>query len=126
MKKTVRLVVGVVGFYGVALVGAGLFPSTLGAIPNAVAQASAQSMPSPQREFPAAKVKRRILDDPVAKRRRPKLWTVRSRFDKLIESVATRHEVDPALVKAIVQAESAFDPNAVSRSGGPGLMHVES
>lgn len=52
------------------------------------------------------------------------LWTVRSRFDGLIESIAGRHDVDPALVKAIVQAESAFDPEAVSRSGARGLMQV--
>ena len=52
------------------------------------------------------------------------MWTVRSRFDDLIESTARRHDVDPALVKAIVQAESAFDPHAVSRSGARGLMQV--
>ncbi|MGH7259968.1 MAG: lytic transglycosylase domain-containing protein [Nitrospiraceae bacterium] len=33
-------------------------------------------------------------------------------FDSLIVSTATRHAVDPALVKAVVAAESSFDPRA--------------
>lgn len=52
------------------------------------------------------------------------LWTVRSRYDALIQLVAQSHDVDPALVKAIVQAESAFDPRAVSSAGARGLMQV--
>lgn len=124
MKKTLRLAVGVLGFQGVALVGTALISPVLTAMPDAIATASAQSRPAPQMGFVVAKARRGIVDDPVAKRRRPKLWTVRSRFDELIASVATSHEVDPALVKAIVQAESAFDPDAKSRSGALGLMQV--
>lgn len=52
------------------------------------------------------------------------IWTVRSRYDALIQFVAQSHDVDPALVKAIVQAESAFDPHAVSHKGARGLMQV--
>lgn len=124
MKKTLRLAVGVVGFYGVALVGVSGLSSILTAVPGAIAEASAQDRPAQEAGFDVAKAARGIVDDPVAKRRRPKLWTVRTRFDELIKSVATSHEVDPALVKAIVQAESAFDPDAVSRSGARGLMQV--
>jgi len=61
---------------------------------------------------------------PIKLRKARSLWTVRSRYDTLIEETARRHEVDPALVKAIVQAESAFDPKAVSRTGARGLMQV--
>lgn len=122
MKKTLRLAAGVVGFLGVALIGAALSPSALTAIPGA--KASVQVCPAPHAGFPAVKLPRGIVDDPVAKRRQPKLWTVRTRFDALIESVARHHDVEPALVKAIVQAESAFDPNAVSSSGARGLMQV--
>ncbi|HSH43630.1 MAG TPA: lytic transglycosylase domain-containing protein, partial [Arenicellales bacterium] len=124
MKKTLRLAVGVVGLYGIALAGTALMPSTFALLPNPVADAWAQSRTSAQAEAPAASASRGIVDDPMAKRRRPKLWTIRSRFDSLIQSVATRHGVDPALVKAMVQAESAFDPNAVSRTGARGLMQV--
>lgn len=51
-------------------------------------------------------------------------WTVRTRYDGLIQFVAQKHDVDPALVKAIVQAESGFDPYAVSHAGARGLMQV--
>lgn len=125
MINPLRLAVGVVGFYGAALVGTALLPPVLMKMPEAVAGSTAQAFPAPHSGYPAARdTERGIVDDPVAKRRRPKLWTVRTRFDALIESVASSHQVEPALVKAIVQAESAFDPNAISRSGALGLMQV--
>jgi len=52
-------------------------------------------------------------------------WLIpRSWYDPMIERVAAAHGVDPALVKAMVQAESGFDPLAVSRDGAQGLMQV--
>jgi soluble lytic murein transglycosylase-like protein len=45
-------------------------------------------------------------------------------FDGLIVGAAARHGVDPALVKAVVLAESGMNPNAVSRSGAQGLMQL--
>jgi soluble lytic murein transglycosylase-like protein len=45
-------------------------------------------------------------------------------FDALIQQVAQRHGVDARLVRAVVRAESNFDPNAVSRSGALGLMQL--
>lgn len=125
MNNALRLAVGVVGFYGAALVGTALFPPGLMKMPEAAAGSTVHTFPAPHAGFPAArKTERGVVDDPVARRRRPKLWTVRTRFDALIESVASAHQVEPALVKAIVQAESAFDPNAISRSGALGLMQV--
>lgn len=53
------------------------------------------------------------------------VWVIpRSWYDPMIERVANDHGVDPALVKAVVQAESAFDPLAVSVDGARGLMQV--
>jgi len=45
-------------------------------------------------------------------------------FDDLISSAASRYGIDPALVKAVVQTESGFDPNAVSHAGAKGLMQL--
>lgn len=47
-----------------------------------------------------------------------------SAFDALIERVAEEHKVDFALVKAVMHAESAFNPYAKSRKGALGLMQV--
>lgn len=45
-------------------------------------------------------------------------------FDGLIQEAATRYRINPDLVKAVVRAESAFDPLAVSRVGAQGLMQL--
>ncbi|MBI3934009.1 MAG: lytic transglycosylase domain-containing protein [Acidobacteria bacterium] len=47
-----------------------------------------------------------------------------SDFDPLIEQAATKHNVDPDLIRAIVQVESNFDPYAVSPKGARGLMQL--
>lgn len=43
-----------------------------------------------------------------------------------IHSEATRAEIDPDLVLALIEVESGFDRYAVSRSGAQGLMQVMS
>ena len=45
-------------------------------------------------------------------------------YDKFIESAAKRYQVDVALLKAIIQAESSFDRYAVSNHGARGLMQL--
>jgi soluble lytic murein transglycosylase-like protein len=45
-------------------------------------------------------------------------------YDGLIGLTARTHQVPPALVKAVIAAESDFDPNAVSRAGAQGLMQL--
>lgn len=48
----------------------------------------------------------------------------RATLDKMVAAAAERHGVELALVKAVVAAESAYDPTAVSRAGARGLMQV--
>jgi soluble lytic murein transglycosylase-like protein len=46
------------------------------------------------------------------------------KYDALIWKAAERHSVNYALVKAVIKAESNFDPRAVSRVGARGLMQL--
>ena len=48
----------------------------------------------------------------------------RDRYDAMISLAATRYNVEPALIKAVIHAESLFDPLAVSRVGAQGLMQL--
>jgi soluble lytic murein transglycosylase-like protein len=45
-------------------------------------------------------------------------------YDGLILLTALEHGVSPALVKAVIAAESLFDADAVSRKGAQGLMQL--
>ena len=49
---------------------------------------------------------------------------VRTDYDPIIKRICERHGVDFALVKAIIKAESEFNPRAVSRKGAMGLMQL--
>ncbi len=45
-------------------------------------------------------------------------------FNGEIAAAATEFGVDPAFVRAVVHAESAFNPNAISSKGAQGLMQL--
>lgn len=45
-------------------------------------------------------------------------------FEQLIQASAAKYGVNVALVKAVIQAESGYNPNAVSRTGASGLMQL--
>ncbi len=46
------------------------------------------------------------------------------RYDDVIRKLGAEHNLDPALIKAVAMAESAFNPNAFSRVGARGLMQL--
>lgn len=45
-------------------------------------------------------------------------------FRVYIRSASQRYKIDSALIEAVIQVESGFDPNAVSRAGATGLMQL--
>lgn len=45
-------------------------------------------------------------------------------YNKQIQKVAKKYEIDPALVHAVILAESRFNPGAVSPRGASGLMQL--
>ena len=46
------------------------------------------------------------------------------KYDALISDASERHGVSFPLLKAIIKAESDFDPHAVSKKGATGLMQI--
>lgn len=55
-------------------------------------------------------------------------WYLRARYpleyEQLVRANARSRELDPALVAAVIYAESRFDPNARSAAGAVGLMQL--
>ena len=45
-------------------------------------------------------------------------------YDQIISSCATKYGVNPSLIKAVIHAESGYNPNAVSSKGASGLMQL--
>jgi soluble lytic murein transglycosylase-like protein len=45
-------------------------------------------------------------------------------FNPIILEAANRYRVEPAIIKAIIKAESRFNPKAVSKRGARGLMQL--
>jgi soluble lytic murein transglycosylase-like protein len=46
------------------------------------------------------------------------------RYGSFVLDAARRHEIDPHLVNAVINQESGFQPNAVSKAGAVGLMQL--
>ena len=64
-----------------------------------------------------------VLRSLATRSRADYITPVRS-YDDLIKLASRRHGVPAALVKAVIHAESAFDPRAVSPKGAMGLMQL--
>jgi soluble lytic murein transglycosylase-like protein len=57
-------------------------------------------------------------------RSRPGMSIDRDGVEKLVREAADRHHVDPALVRAVIETESNWNPRAYSRKGAGGLMQL--
>jgi len=55
---------------------------------------------------------------------RPAMNLDRDGAEKLVREAAERHHVDPALVRAVIETESNWNPVAMSRKGAMGLMQL--
>jgi len=66
------------------------------------------------------------------KYRRIKLWKNKNfvkdldagKYDNFIVSMGRKYRLDPPLIKAVIRAESAWNPRAISRAGAQGLMQL--
>jgi len=65
-----------------------------------------------------------IVEATKTKRRSPHIKRKESLYHPIIVRAAKRHGVDPALVKAIIMAESGYNARAVSKKGASGLMQL--
>jgi len=45
-------------------------------------------------------------------------------YDHIIRKATEKYDVDFSLIKAVIEAESNFDPEAVSKKGAKGLMQI--
>lgn len=63
---------------------------------------------------------------PSVMRNRPSPFLERRRqnFTGLIDAAATKYRLDPALLHAVIRAESGYNPNAISIKGAAGLMQL--
>lgn len=66
----------------------------------------------------------RPLESPFAGSARPYVSIDRDGAEKLVREAADLHRVDPALVRAVIQTESNWNPGAISRKGAAGLMQL--
>lgn len=46
------------------------------------------------------------------------------KYQSYIHAASNRFGVDPALIEAVIQVESGFDPHAISKRGATGLMQL--
>jgi soluble lytic murein transglycosylase-like protein len=57
-------------------------------------------------------------------RGRPAFSIDRDGAEKLVREAADRHNVDPALIRAVIETESNWNSSAISRKGAVGLMQL--
>jgi soluble lytic murein transglycosylase-like protein len=63
-------------------------------------------------------------ETPFAGRTHPAVTVNRDGVEKLVREAADRHRVDPALIRAVIETESNWNPIALSNKGAGGLMQL--
>jgi soluble lytic murein transglycosylase-like protein len=103
-----------------------LVPATAATLLSLAATASAQSV-SPQFAYSRSDAGTVVISD-QGLAAAPAAAPVRARrgseFDTIIDDHARAQGLSPVLVRAVIEAESAFNPRAVSRVGAMGLMQL--
>ncbi len=97
---------------------------SLGSVSNPVQEKSLAALP--EKKVAAIHDEK---DDKVHMLAEKKIFSVRIKREEIlygnfIERAADRHQVDPALVKAIIMAESGYNTKAISKKGAKGLMQL--
>jgi soluble lytic murein transglycosylase-like protein len=65
------------------------------------------------------------IDDRIAPEQAAVRWSRSGKdYDPHVQEAARRYDLPAALIKAVMAAESAFNPRAVSRRGAQGLMQL--
>ena len=67
---------------------------------------------------------RRALASRALRLQKNRIKRKAQRYHKIIVQTAKRHNIDPSLIKAIIMAESGYNPRAESRKGAQGLMQL--
>jgi hypothetical protein len=80
-------------------------------------------------DFKVTKSKVTMIESKTKSRPKPQLdfksmHVNRARYSAMIDEIANEARLYPALLHAVVKAESAYDPNAVSPAGAVGLMQL--
>lgn len=65
-----------------------------------------------------------ILEGKKERPRRPLVRRETDEYDEILREAAARYKIPVALARAVLAAESNFDPQAVSRAGAMGLMQL--
>lgn len=74
--------------------------------------------------YTLVKVYSSLVEDEPVYSSSPRVSTRATEFDGLIQRVSDSVMLDPALIKSVMHAESAFDPTALSSKGARGLMQL--
>jgi len=106
-----------------------LLSAAAGLCPGFVSQATAQALPEnfsySRTESGTLKFSETIFQKSAPREQRPQPRSSRAtQFDSLIEQHAEANRLNPVLVRAVIEAESAFNPRAVSPVGAMGLMQL--
>jgi len=88
--------------------------SGLNAVLERIAEIRARFEPAARADFPAA----------LARSLTPRTAPLDPALEKTVAACAEQYDLEPALIKAVIQAESGFNPAAVSRRGAQGLMQL--